>query len=518
MKHSHPDSPAAVAAKKGCLPKPAMTVWSGVAVSLLAVILLVVGLGVGSLPWLCSNPALLSSLIARAVPGLLADVSIGSARIGWAGPILLSEVRIVPRSGGQPPVSIKRIEGSHGLAGMLLSLGDLGRLRLEGLEVNVAFDANRQSNLQPLFLPVSAASTAEKTGIVSAPQQKQSPVHLQLAIDDAIVRISGPWSPKTWVSDPIDVRASLAPSEHGPYSEWSIEPVQLLKEASLEASVAQGVLVYIAPVMAEATRTAGRFSLRIDEAILPVGHPISGTLSGVLAMHAVDLGPGPLVKNIITALPGKLQLPESIRIADESIVAFRLAEQRIWHKGLTFGVPLAKSEQRLDVHSSGSVGVLDRSIDVKLTLPIPIDLPPDRPLLAALAGKTFTISIGGLLGEPKVNFEDTLRATAGTVVADVIDRLRAPDRLQPPDAVPPLDQPPATPADSPTAKEKTGPTTDAIIDLVGGVFDEVVKRRAEKQTQRQAAETANPQPAPPPRRGRLLKKLASPPADQPPQP
>jgi hypothetical protein len=55
-------------------------------------------------------------------------------------------------------------------------------------------------------------------------------------------------------------------------------------------------------------------------------------------------------------------------------------------------------------------------------------------------------------------------------------------------------------------------TTDAIVDLVGGVLGEVAKRRAE----RRASEAANPdQVQPPPRRGRLLQRRGLPPAATP---
>ena len=51
-------------------------------------------------------------------------------------------------------------------------------------------------------------------------------------------------------------------------------------------------------------------------------------------------------------------------------------------------------------------------------------------------------------------------------------------------------------------------SADAIIDLVGGVLEEVAKRRAE----RAAAAAENPNAAPPaPRRGRLLRRIAPPP-------
>ncbi len=200
-------------------------------------------------------------------------------------------------------------------------------------------------------------------------------------------------------------------------------------------------------------------------------------------------------------------------------MAFRLADGRVWHDGLEFGVPLAKPGQRLDVHSSGSVGVEDMSLDVQLALPIPADLPQDRPLVAALAGKSVSIGIGGVLGEPKVNFNGSIKAMAGEVAADLIDRIRNGAPPPAPTPVPPAAAaggPPPAPGwkpGEPAAAQASGtavaagdPTADAIVDLVGGVLEEVAKRRAE----RRAAEAANPEQVPP-RRGRLLRRLVPPP-------
>lgn len=485
---------------------------------LLATVAIAVVLGAAALPWLLSSPARISRLIAGGVPELQGDVRIGAVRLGWTGPLVLENIAVVPRVGGEPPIRIRRIEVSHGLAQILLSAGDIGRLRIEGLEADVVYDANRTSNLQGLFAP--AVDAAPRS---SAARARRSPVRLRLEVADAIVRIDGPWTQEPWVSDPINVRASLGPAAGGAGSEWVIEPVQLLADARMEPGVAQGVLAYIAPVLADATRTSGRFSLRLDGARLPVGQPAAGTIAGVLAMHEVVLGPGPLVTRLIESLPIQLPAPPAIRIADESHVAFRVADGRVSHEGLEFGVPLAKPGQRLDVHSSGSVGIEDKALDLKLALPIPADLPPDRPLLAALAGKSVSVGIGGVLGQPKVNFDGSIKAAAGGVVADLLDRIRtgapAPPVPAPPAAAnggsPPAPgwKPDATapaPGASGTGAAAGDPTAAAIVDLVGGVLEEVAKRRAE----RRAAEAANPDQTPP-RRGRLLRRLVPPPEGTP---
>jgi hypothetical protein len=409
-----------------------------------AVVAVVAVLGAAGIPWLLSSPDSVSRLVAKVAPALQADVRCGKVSLGWVGPLVFEDVHVVPRDGSHEPITVRRVEVSHGLAGILLSMGDLGRLRIEGLEARVVFDADRNSNLKTLIIP--AADAADPAGGPPRPPRR-SPVRVQVDLADAVVRIEGPWNPEPWVSDPINVRARLVAADGG-WSEWRVDPVQLLADARLEPAVAQGVLAYIAPVLADATRTGGRFSLRLDGATIPVGAPESTHLSGVLSMHAVDLGPGPLVRDVIAALPGRLPAPPAIRIADQSHVEFQLSDRRVWHKGLAFGVPLAKPGQRLDLQSSGSVGLRDKSLDLKLELPIPGDLPQERPLLASLAGRTLAVRIGGELGAPRVNLDGTLRNTAGEVVAELVDRLRGMGAAQRQPQVSPL-EPPAQPAGPP---------------------------------------------------------------------
>ncbi|MGI9176338.1 MAG: hypothetical protein ACR2IT_00595 [Pirellulales bacterium] len=405
---------------------------------LLASVLIAVIGGILCLPSLLSTPERVSQLIATTVPELRGDVKLARVGVGWLGPIVLDDVKIVPRNGEPTPVTIRRIEVSNGLAGILLSLGDLGRVRIEGLQADLVFDREHRSNLDAILPPDGPQPATDMADGVASGRPRRAAVRLHMEVDDAIVRITGPWTTDSWVSDPIDVRARLANAADG-LGEWTVEPVQLLTHAELRQAVAHEVLAYIVPVLADSARTSGRFSLRLDGARLPVGRPEAAELSGLLAMHEVVLGPGPLVENMFQSLPMKLPPPPTIRVADESNINFRLADRRMWHKGLEFGIPLQKPGQRLDVQSEGSVGLEDRSLDIKLTLPIPTDLPQDRPLVAALAGKQISLGVGGELGKPEVKFDGSIKAAAGQVLVDLIDRLRdgpRPERVAPPPQTP----------------------------------------------------------------------------------
>jgi len=146
--------------------------WAAVAVVLL---------GAGSVPWMLSEPQRLSSLLAALAPELDADIVIGGARVGWTGPILLEDVRIVPRRGAVEPIVIREIEVEHGLARIALSLGDLGRVRIQSPRVRVVFNADRTSNLSTLARPRDVGS--------SAGRRRLSLLRMRVAVVDAIVRI-----------------------------------------------------------------------------------------------------------------------------------------------------------------------------------------------------------------------------------------------------------------------------------------------------------------------------------------
>jgi hypothetical protein len=325
-----------------------------------------------------------------------------------------------------------------------------------------------------------------------------------LDVQDAVVTIAAPWTVEPWVSDPIAILANLAPSDDGQHSEWTIAPTQILADTRMDPPVAWGVLAYIAPVLADAARTSGRFSLSLAGAKLPVGAPGSGSLSGTLSMHEVVVGPGPLVSSLVESLPAGFPKPTAIRIADESHVKFRLADRKVWHEGLEFGVPLPVEGRRLDIHSSGTVALDDRSMNLRLSLPIPADLPKDRPLLAALSGKTMSVGVAGTLDEPQIIFDGSIREAATQVagellqkVPELIDRVRG--------------ERPMVPASSlgqavPTTGSTRAPavTGEEIVDIVGTVIDEVAKRRAERREAEEAGD------APPRRGGRLRDRIFRP--------
>lgn len=408
---------------------------------LAGVVLLVAAL----VPWWLSDPAKVTAWVRRNAPDLAGSVEMRRATFTLAGPIVFEDVVVVPRDGKREPLMVRRVEVEHGILRFLLSGGDCGRVRIEGLETHVVFDERRESNVTGLF---AAPARPPRPG----PPPK-SGLRMELEIDDARARIEGPWSADPWISEPYDLRLALESDGSGTGSQWRLEPATILSEAVLEPSVANGVLAYAVPILAGATTTSGRFSLHLDGGVFPVGAPEKATVSGRLTMHAVDLGPGPLVTRLLDRILGDSGIAPTLRIADDSRIAFRMEHRRVWHEGLEIGIPLPR-DRRLDLASRGWVGLDDQSLDLELAMPIPDDIAVDRPVLAALGGKKLSIGIGGDLSEPRPEFDGSLRGAAADVVAGVIDRLLR-RRAAPGPA--PLAPPPTTGEDPADAAPPRGP-------------------------------------------------------------
>jgi hypothetical protein len=168
-----------------------------------------------------------------------------------------------------------------------------------------------------------------------------------------------------------------------------------------------------------------------------------------------------------------------------------------------------------------------------------------------LAGKTLKTQVVGTLDAPQFKLDESLKETATAVAADVIESLRnnrkkpasadqpapvtpstgsadttEPQETQPP---PPNQQREGSPKQGNAAKldqlrgflppeVSDDPATDTVIDAVGGLLDEVARRRAEKAAKatteagQPAKNSADPQDRP---ARRLLRKLISGDEDKP---
>src|SRR5690606_34211871 len=128
-------------------------------------------------------------------------------------------------------------------------------------------------------------------------------------------------------------------------------------------------------------------------------------------IHSVEAGAkNPLVVELVgfagTLL--KRDVPTKIRIADESVVDFKLEEERVYHGRLEFGLPEVSSE--LLVQTEGSVG-LDQTLDLTADIPLPLQRFGDVPLLQRLGNQKIRLLIKGPLTEPQISLAGAMSKT-----------------------------------------------------------------------------------------------------------
>jgi hypothetical protein len=165
-------------------------------------------------------------------------------------------------------------------------------------------------------------------------------------------------------------------------------------------------LMYIAPIVAHATRTEGRISLALNETRLPVADPASADVSGRMLIEGQVL-PGPLfdevsrfVGGIVSGIDGGplrdwLGVDRPLVQIGRQEVEFNLHNGRIHHSAMDF---VARG---IVIRTHGSVG-LDQSLDLVAEVALSDEMLSRAKFLGKLQGRTLEIPIQGTLRKPRL--------------------------------------------------------------------------------------------------------------------
>ncbi len=223
-------------------------------------------------------------------------------------------------------------------------------------------------------------------------------------LTDGVIRIA-----------PLDVPVSEGRLKAAPQIMLSSSPVMLLEKGPLVEQVrispemCQSWLKYVAPLLAEATRAEGRFSVELAGAKVPLMDPAKGDMQGIMQIHQAQIGPGPLGQQVLwIARQVKAiveQRPLDSQTADRSFggltvptqnIEFRMVDGRVHHRELKMQV------KDVVVVTRGSVGV-DQSLDLVAAVPIREQWVADRRFVSALRGQVVEVPIKGTLSKPAVD-------------------------------------------------------------------------------------------------------------------
>lgn len=204
----------------------------------------------------------------------------------------------------------------------------------------------------------------------------------------------------------------------GPATLW-LPAGKFVEQVEVSPEICARGLMYVLPVLADVTETRGKFSISLDGARVPLTDPTTGDLGGRLTLHSVEVGPGPLVQELASLL-GPAQ---SVRLAQESEVQFRMVQGRVYHQGLTLHFPGG-----IVAHTRGSVG-FDQTLAMEVEMPLPPKWIGNTPLAAGMKDRTIRLPIGGTLSAPRIDpralaqlMSESARETVGGAVQSELNR------------------------------------------------------------------------------------------------
>jgi hypothetical protein len=196
-------------------------------------------------------------------------------------------------------------------------------------------------------------------------------------------------------------------------------------------------LKYVAPLVAEATRAEGKFSLSLEGANVPLAAPITANTAGTLSIQSAQIGPGPmgqqvqgLARELLSLLgsanspanAGSQASPGSGNLAILSFpqqdVPFTVRDAVVNHQGLKVMIG------DLSIVTHGDVNIQTEQFDLVASIGIPESLLGNRDgLLAALKGQTLQIPFQGSFNRPPdlgKALVSLLQQNAGSAVRNVI--------------------------------------------------------------------------------------------------
>lgn len=383
--------------------------------------------GVILLPQLVSSRWIYGPMIDRLGAGNF-RLAIDSVELNWLRPIRFSGISIFQTDGGEtgvrdagrgePLVEVAEIATDRGLIGFILSGRELGKLEIIRPVIDVSlFDED--GGLSDLLTAIGGHADDKETELeISA--SRPTPPSLTIAIAVRQMRLSvrqaGLKEPLV-VVPPLDLDVTYGVEND--HAVLEIEPTRLLDQVALTPELVRLGLGHVVPVLANAAWLDGSVSAEIGSLRIPLVKPIESSGTARITFHSVRAGiADPAIRDgleRIAALLGRDAVAEIV-LVDGSIADVSMSESVIHHQGMKIGLP--KLDPRLQLTSEGNVSLADRSLDLLVTIPIPIELLARREAVRELGVPMIGLPIRGKLGSPELVWSQ-LRGESGGVIGAI---------------------------------------------------------------------------------------------------
>jgi hypothetical protein len=350
------------------------------------------------------------------------ELEVDSVQLQWFSQLEFNGVSIrhseEPNSAPSPPLlTIQSVKSNRGLLGYLLNGRDLGRVEILEPKVDIAL-LESGSNLEKLIKAMGESSRGEESNVKSQPK-----LDLDIAIRGLSVQLDPSGGEKTFqVIPPMNADISYRALSDEPHI--IVKPTQILNHVELTPELVRLGLGLAIPLLSKSAWFDGSVSLATQEIRIPLEQPSRSTGEAVLILHQVRSGPSePLIVGALDAL-SRLRNKEpnhELVFVDGSQVVVKVADERVFHSGLQAGFP--RLDPRLQVATEGYVGLTDRSLDLQLEIPIPVEQLARRETVQSLGVPRVKLPIGGSLDQPEVKW-DVMRAESATLLAVISNRLQ----------------------------------------------------------------------------------------------
>ncbi|MBM3967970.1 MAG: hypothetical protein FJ308_23385, partial [Planctomycetes bacterium] len=350
-------------------------------------------------------------------------LEIGSADISWIRPIALRDIQLEQLEGPSSKerdslasqtvqqasqqnekgklslLSVQAIESNRSLLGYLIGGRNLGKITIIRLKVDIELLEN-SSNLEKLVRSIENSQTA-----TSEPKSKKPPrIDLEIAITDASVAVvSQKREEELLVIPPFSIDVQYKSLDGN--SRLLIAPSRILNQVDISQELVRLGLGRVIPLLAKSAWFDGKVSLDIDAIEVPLDHAERTQGRAQLSLHQVRSGPSePVVINILEMI-AKFRNKEVVNelvFVDESLIEITLGDEQVLHKGVQVGLP--KLDPRLQITSSGSVGLMDNSLNLQLGIPVPVEIFAKRESVKQVGIPQLILPVRGTLDSPAVDW------------------------------------------------------------------------------------------------------------------
>lgn len=347
------------------------------------------------------------------------SLDIANVQIRWFSPLELKGITVSEPSNPsnskqtsiKPLLSISAIKTDRGLLSYLLSGRKLGRIEIIEPKIDIALLDN-STNLERMVDSIRRTSESR-----TAKSNQEKP---KLDIDVIVLRASVEVNDENGnvplvVVPPFDLSLQYRAAEQEPT--LTLAPTKVLDQVIITQELIRLGLGHAVPLLAKSAWFDGRVSLTSSEIMVPLDRPIDSKGKASITLHEVRAGPTePLIVEAIEFISRLRSKPASLELVffNGTQIDVGMENQRIAHSGLEAGLP--KVDERLQFSSSGTVGIVDRSLDLMMLVPIPVEQIARRESVQELGVPKLRVPVGGTLDTPVVDW-NLMRKDSGLLLA-----------------------------------------------------------------------------------------------------